>query len=850
MSKHQKHRKQQSVQPAPPSKLPTSREVYHRIRWDSRLTPASFVIGVEERFSGMIEVPFHAFVPDGEIPWHRVWYFKQGDQIMWDREKRIDLIVDNSRNLPTSQHTPSQDNTTSQTSTTPVNPEKTSSSSVTSHNATESTGRSEVATTARMQTPVFSMQQAGVSVSMPGDVHTPAIKPQPMYRYDAEHNRWMAIEEQETVSLPVLPSSIRVANWNVLFDWYDADKIYSESRWLALRETLLSCEADIIGLQEMTDGCLALLLEHPEIRQQFFVSEIPGGSSIQPYGQVILSRYPLRCATVFFSFGKKAMVAEILGQTETLGVAVVHLSSNREAYAAQQRICQIRELMACFQAPLFDVVPTWLVMGDFNCRQGDPLESLWPEYGFIEVWPFLHPDLAGDTFVPQANPLAKLNSRSGEPGRLDRMYLCSSQQKWRPHAIEYLGQEPYTQIPEPRYCSDHAGVFCVLECQQDQQRFHVEHGALSPQQKDTLRQLEQLCGGIVASYGESVSALSGLYPYGSFALGAMIPGSDIDIVWVVPDILHPSELLLQLQEQLKQKGVSQRSRYREHAAHPILDLMFDHGDIELSCLGMPADFLPFSYTQIMPEETLSEHEMSRWRGLYDAYMIQTHMNECGLASVYPQVLQRIKTWATRRAISGKAYGYLGGIDWSILVAWSCREASRQGVVLSVNNLVADFFARCVSWKGEYPIALQEPTPSVKKHPRRDKVMILSPSENPVKNVAHTLLDGTWAVTYREFCRTHRMFQQDGISESTWAAILSPAQPDPASDSLCLLLSQPDEHSLDVLVGMEKGTLLQNLIRWETESGRDWFRPYPPFVIRQQGDRWCASLYLERLPRQP
>ncbi|HYH94703.1 DUF504 domain-containing protein, partial [Hyalangium sp.] len=70
----------------------TSREVYHRIRWDPRLDARDFVIGYDAHSEQMEEMPFEAFVPDGEIPWHRVWYFRRGTEVVWDRAQRIDTL--------------------------------------------------------------------------------------------------------------------------------------------------------------------------------------------------------------------------------------------------------------------------------------------------------------------------------------------------------------------------------------------------------------------------------------------------------------------------------------------------------------------------------------------------------------------------------------------------------------------------------------------------------------------------------------------------------------------------------------------------------------------------------------
>ncbi len=70
----------------------TSREVYHRLSWDPRFDPGHFTLGYEERGRGLVEIPLPEFVPDGDIPWHRIYYIRHGDEIVWDRRTGTDLI--------------------------------------------------------------------------------------------------------------------------------------------------------------------------------------------------------------------------------------------------------------------------------------------------------------------------------------------------------------------------------------------------------------------------------------------------------------------------------------------------------------------------------------------------------------------------------------------------------------------------------------------------------------------------------------------------------------------------------------------------------------------------------------
>ena len=73
-------------------KLRTSREIFDQIRWDARLDDTRVLVGYQAQGKGLEELPFREFVPDGEIPWHRIWYFRGPDGLLWDRKERIDRL--------------------------------------------------------------------------------------------------------------------------------------------------------------------------------------------------------------------------------------------------------------------------------------------------------------------------------------------------------------------------------------------------------------------------------------------------------------------------------------------------------------------------------------------------------------------------------------------------------------------------------------------------------------------------------------------------------------------------------------------------------------------------------------
>ncbi|MFF7202015.1 poly(A) polymerase [Streptomyces sp. NPDC008141] len=70
----------------------TSEEIYHRVRWDARFDPARFVVGINQRGAAPKRMPLAAFVPGGDIPWHRVLFFEADGEVVWDRATGADRI--------------------------------------------------------------------------------------------------------------------------------------------------------------------------------------------------------------------------------------------------------------------------------------------------------------------------------------------------------------------------------------------------------------------------------------------------------------------------------------------------------------------------------------------------------------------------------------------------------------------------------------------------------------------------------------------------------------------------------------------------------------------------------------
>ena len=79
----------------------TADDVIKRIKWDPSIDSNFILVGYEDRFVGVLEKGFHDFkwgdiamaeYHELSIPQHRIVYFKYNDEVIWDKEKRIDLV--------------------------------------------------------------------------------------------------------------------------------------------------------------------------------------------------------------------------------------------------------------------------------------------------------------------------------------------------------------------------------------------------------------------------------------------------------------------------------------------------------------------------------------------------------------------------------------------------------------------------------------------------------------------------------------------------------------------------------------------------------------------------------------
>ena len=376
----------------------TGQQVYNRIKWDPSIDESRFSVLWRQRSGELAEVPFLEWRED-VIPWHRVEIFQRDGVIVWDRQRRVDEIVS------------------------PPDP-------MAALRAEEEDDEDEDYGT--------------------GALGAPGVHAMPTYRW--EQSSWRVVREKELLEDHVrAPEQLRLATYNVLFDSFARHHIDESMRHATIFGELEELGADIIALQEVEPSFLSALARQPWVRRSYYLSDGPSAQSVTPHGQVILSRWPMRCALHKFSKQKRVVFANVEFEDRPLQVAAIHLTSSRAKNAKEKRAEQVERLLSLTRS-----APEVIILGDFNLTHGEHSGSFEVE-GFVDAWKLTHPDERGLTFNTDTNPTAALTASGDQRARFDRI-LCRLTQG-SPVEVEHFAHQRRIGELAP---SDHYGLVATL----------------------------------------------------------------------------------------------------------------------------------------------------------------------------------------------------------------------------------------------------------------------------------------------------------------------------------------------------------------------------------------------------
>jgi poly(A) polymerase len=119
----------------------------------------------------------------------------------------------------------------------------------------------------------------------------------PTYKFSGEENNWISIDQRSSFANQEI-ERFSILTYNVLFSTYEKSKEQSDARIQKLIEILKYSNADIIGLQEVTQSFLIQLLREDWVKYNYYTSDSIQGTTVNPYGQLLLSKLPFKLITL------------------------------------------------------------------------------------------------------------------------------------------------------------------------------------------------------------------------------------------------------------------------------------------------------------------------------------------------------------------------------------------------------------------------------------------------------------------------------------------------------------------------------------------------------------------------
>ncbi|GMQ08487.1 hypothetical protein CsSME_00052196 [Camellia sinensis var. sinensis] len=293
--------------------------------------------------------------------------------------------------------------------------------------------------------------------------------------------------------------------------------------------------------------------------------------------------------------------------------------------------------------------------------------------------------------------------------------------------------------------------------------------------KDWVKQLTRLRG-YTDQMVEDANAV--LLTFGSYRLGVHGPGADIDTLCVGPSyvnrevdfffILH--DILAEMEEVTELQPVP-------NAHVPVMKLKFN---------GVSIDLLYASISLLVVPENLDISDVSVLYNV-DEPTVRS-LNGCRVADQilklvpnfkhFHTTLRCLKFWAKRRGVYSNVTGFLGGVNWALLVARVCQLY--PNAVPSM--LVSRFFRVYTQWHWPNPVMLcgieeVELGFSVwdpRKNPRDrfHHMPIITPAF-PCMNSSYNVSVSTLRVMMEQFQFGNKICEEIELNKAQWSALFEP-----------------------------------------------------------------------------
>ncbi|TYZ65435.1 hypothetical protein PybrP1_011714 [[Pythium] brassicae (nom. inval.)] len=271
-----------------------------------------------------------------------------------------------------------------------------------------------------------------------------------------------------------------------------------------------------------------------------------------------------------------------------------------------------------------------------------------------------------------------------------------------PHVLEQAYKAIRTTPPEPKDLEQSAKLQAFMEAS-----FPTESDANITRRSLILAELrsifrawvKQVC--MQKGVPEEIAADAGgqILVSGSYRLGVNEPGADIDTICVAPRHVSRDDFFSSLKQIFLRHPKVSNLVAIEGAVVPIITFDYEEINIDLQIAILPRNAVPDTIN-ILDDAVLLGVDTATEKSLNGPRVTELMIKLTPNRESFISVLRVVRRWAKRRGLYSNKMGYLGGVNWCILVCF----INQLYPTAAPSTLLLRFFMVLANWK--WPLAIQ------------------------------------------------------------------------------------------------------------------------------------------------